>query len=300
MRVGVHHLFQQALVGPQVEADEVLVHAFDLESERRGEVLLVPEQHVDVLDETTVHLGRALPAADRLPQRGPEVEVVRDHCPVPVGRLHRLERNLRRRLRERGEDPAAVEPADALASEDPLPVDIAPPQLRHRRVPTIGAAHGTTHPEAPLGEVETVAYLPPDAVVGHPGQMCPLDAALIDQILDQAADGVVGERRHQCRPQPEAPLQAAGHVVLAASLPHRKRPRRRDPPLPRVESQHHLAQRDEIPAALTCRPDGKTAHAAVPVASRASRVISSNRPSRTSSDRTSQLPPHATTAGTAR
>ena len=153
-------------------------------------------------------------------------------------------------------------------------------------MPTIGAADGAAHPEAPLGEVEAVAHLPPDAVVGHPVELRPLDAALVDQVVDQPADGVVGERRHDRRPHPEAALQAAGDVVLAASLPRRgtSAPSRSAPRPGRVAASPRRARRD--PSGT--RPpasDGSRLMRLTPVASRASRVISSNRPSRTSSGR---------------
>ncbi len=67
--------------------------------------------------------------ADRLPQRGPVVEVVGDDRPVPASRLDRLEHDVGGRLRERREDAAAMEPARAVDTEDPLPVDVAGPHL---------------------------------------------------------------------------------------------------------------------------------------------------------------------------
>ena len=166
-------------------------------------------------------------------------------------------------------------------------------------MPAVGDADGAADAEAALGEVEPVAHLAPHAVVGDPAEMCPLDAALVDEVVDQPADGVVGERRHDRGAKTEAALEAAGDVVLAAPLPRLERARRLDPPLARVEAQHHLAERDEIEAALVGRAQGQE-RAHRPLTSRARRSISSNRPSRTSSGRTSQLPPHATTEGTAR
>ena len=218
---------------------------------------------------------------------------------MPARRLDRLERDVGGRLRERREDAAAVEPARAVDAEDPLPVDVAGTQLRGGGVPAVGDADRAAHAEPALGEVEPVPHLPADAVVRGPDHMRTLDAALVDQVLDQAADRVVGERRDDGRPEPEAPLEAAGDVVLAAPFPGTERARRRDPLLARVEPEHHLAERDEIEAALLGRPERQqSAHR--PLTARASRSISSNRPSRISSGRTIQLPPQATTDGTAR
>ena len=107
--------------------------------------------------------------------------------------------------------------------------------------------------EAAFGEVEPVAHLAPDAVVRKPAEVRLLDAALVDQILDQAADGVVGERGHDRRAQAEAALERAGDVVLAAALADVEAPGRRDAAVAGVEAQHDLAQRDEVPAALVSR-----------------------------------------------
>ena len=61
-------------------------------------------------------------------------------------------------------------------------------ELRDRGVAAIGAAERRAHAEAALGEVETVAHGAADAVVRHPAQVRLVDAALVDQVLDQAAD----------------------------------------------------------------------------------------------------------------
>ena len=46
-----------------------------------------------------------------------------------------------------------------------------------------------------------------------------VDAALVHQVFDQAADGVVGERGDDGGLEAEAAAQAAGDVVLAAAFP---------------------------------------------------------------------------------
>ena len=58
-------------------------------------------------------LGLLLPA-DGLPEAGAVVEVVRRHGAVFLRGLQRLDADLGRRLGERGEDSARVEPPDAL------------------------------------------------------------------------------------------------------------------------------------------------------------------------------------------
>src|SRR5581483_2510945 len=112
-----------------------------------------------------------------------------------------------------------------------------------------------------------VAHLAADAVVGTPQQARRLDAALEHEILDQPADRIVGERRHDSGAQPEAAAQPARDVVLASTLPGLERPRRGDATLARVEAEHHLAERDEVVAALLLR--AQLHHAAASTAARA-------------------------------
>ena len=109
-----------------------------------------------------------------------------------------------------------------------------------------------------------------------------VDASLQDQVLEQAADRVVGERRHDRGAQPEAATQPARDVVLAATLGDRERARGRDATVARVEAKHHLAERNEVVAAVLGRLDREEAHAATATdasstASRARRSISSKR-----------------------
>ena len=51
LRVPLEHLPEQSFVGGDVEVDEILVDSVQLVAEPGGEVLLVAEQDVDVLDE---------------------------------------------------------------------------------------------------------------------------------------------------------------------------------------------------------------------------------------------------------
>src|SRR5206468_2290612 len=126
-----------------------------------------------------------------------------------------LARGLHRFLRDRGsggrearEDAAGVEPARAVLAEDALPVDLAGLELARRAVRAIGAAERAADAEAALGEVEAVADAAADAVVGDPANVRLIDAALVEAVLDQPSDGIVGERRHHGGVEPEAALEA--------------------------------------------------------------------------------------------
>src|SRR5581483_9754765 len=119
-----------------------------------------------------------------------------------------------------------------------------------------------------------------------------------DEILDQPADRVIGERGDDAGAQSEAAAQTPRDVVLASALPRVEGTGGRDATVARIEAEHHLPERNEVVTALGART--KIDHAAVSTAARARRVISSKRPSRTSAVSQIQLPPQASTEGTAR
>ena len=78
-------------------------------------------------------------------------------------------------------------------------------------------------------------------------------AAGEDEVLQQPAHLVVGERGDHRGAQAEAAAQPAGHVVLAAAFPDVELPGGADPALARVQPQHHLTQRDGVVTALVRR-----------------------------------------------
>ena len=169
--------------------------------------------------------------------------------------LHGLAGYERRVFGQGGEYAAAMKPPRALLAEDLLPIDVARPELRHRGVAAVRASDRGARAETPLGEVQPVAHSPSHAVIFHPLHVRLVDAALIDQVLNQTAHGIVGERGHDRRLHSEAALQPAGDVVFAAAFPCLKSPRRVNSPVARVEPQHHFAERDQVPSAAIFRFD---------------------------------------------
>ena len=77
-----------------------------------------------------------------------------------------------------------------------------------------------------------------------------IDAALQDEVFDEAADGVVGERGGDGGAQAEAAAQAARHVVFAAALPHLKLARGVDAAFAGIEAEHDFAEAEAVPAAV--------------------------------------------------
>ena len=300
-----------------VERREGRVEPGNLVAEGRREVLFVAEKDVDERHERPVHLPGAGLAADSLPEAGAVVEVVaHDRCVAASGG-HRLGRDIRRGGGQRREDAAGVEPAGALPTEEGIPVDLARAQLAGRRVPPVRDPDRPAEAEAALGEVEPVADRAPDAVVGDPADVREVNPALEAEILDEPANRVVDERGDDRRPQAEAAPEGAGNVVFAASLPGAERARRVDALLARVEPQHHLAERDEIPAGGVTRLDHGQVHpgclrspARRPRSSRARRTSAaasvaisamlSHAPAATASGVASHVPPTATTDRRAR
>src|SRR5262245_66264566 len=124
--------------------------------------------------------------------------------------LHGLARDERRGFGQRAEDAAAMKPPRALFAEDLLPIDVARPELRHRGVTAVRASDRRARAETPLGEVQPVAHGPSHAVIFHPLYMRLVDPALIDQVLNQTAHGIVGERGHDRSLHSEAALKPAG------------------------------------------------------------------------------------------
>ena len=67
----------------------------------------------------------------------------------------------------------------------------------------VGDTDRPAQAEAALGEVQPVAHRSSDAVVGHPPDEGGVQAAGEDEVLDQVADLVVGQRRDNGAAQAE-------------------------------------------------------------------------------------------------
>ena len=193
---------------------------------------------------------------------------------MALRRGNRFDDDLRRRIGEGSEDPARVQPAHAQRAEEVLPVDVARPQLRGGRVTAIGHPDGAAHAETALGEVEPIAHRPADTVGRNPADEARVDASLEHEVLEQPADLVVGERRHDTGAEAETSPEPPGDVVLATAFPRLEPAGGTNPPLGRIEAEHDLAERDEVVAALVRGADREPAghSAASPASVAASRA----------------------------
>ncbi len=83
----------------------------------------------------------------------------------------------------------------------------------------VGATQRAHAPVAAFREVQPIAHLASDAVVVDPANVRLIDAALIDQVLDQTSHRIVSQRGNNRRVESEATFQSARDVVLAAAFP---------------------------------------------------------------------------------
>ena len=174
--------------------------------------------------------------------------------PCRVRRRDRLLDDVGCRLRERGEDPAGVEPAHAQLAEELLPVDVARPELRRRGVPAVGDAERAAYAEAAFGEVQAVAH------------RCARCRRTATQRMSDVSTPPCRMKSSTRRP---TSLSTSAVTTAVRRPKHRRNPRATlyspppsqtseragvaDPSLAGVESQHHFAECDEVEPALARR-----------------------------------------------
>src|SRR6266404_3444632 len=124
----------------------------------------------------------------------------------------------------------------------------------------VGASHRSPQSKAPLGKIQPIAGLPPHAIVPNPLDVRLVHTSLIDQVLDQPANGILRQCSHHSSIQTEAPLEAAGNVVFTAAFPHFEFSCMRDPVFSGVKAKHYLSQSNKVPAALRLVFKLKTVH----------------------------------------
>ena len=128
-------------------------------------------------------------------------------------------------------------------------------ELAGRGVAAIRNAHRAAHAEAALGEVESVAHGPADAVEWTPLDERSVHAALQNKIFDQPAHVIVGKRSADRRLQAEAAAQSARDVVFAAAFPDFEFARRAHAAFARIEPEHDFAESNQVVLARTGRFD---------------------------------------------
>src|SRR6266516_1739889 len=112
-----------------------------MEAEASGEILLVPDHHVNVLGNLLVDRLRAFLTANALPQGGAIVEVVGNDGPVLLGFLDAFNHQRWRGVAERGEDTAGVKPAHSQLAKDVVPIEVARLELARGGIAAVRNPH---------------------------------------------------------------------------------------------------------------------------------------------------------------
>src|SRR5208282_5745038 len=156
---------------------------------------------------------------------------------------------------ERAENAASVKPARAALPKDLVPINITRLQLRNGGVAAIVTSQGGAHAEAALGEIEAVASGVAYAIMLDPSDQRLVDAALVDEILKEPANGIIGEGGDDSGVQSETALESSSDVVFAAAFADFEGTRRGDTAVAWVKTEHDLAEADDVPAAIFLRFD---------------------------------------------
>lgn len=204
------------------------------------------DHDVDVGGEAVVEvLGGGEPAAF-LPEGGAVVEVVGDGDAVAFGGFAGFDGEFGGAFGEAGEDAAGVEPFAAGGGEEGVPVDITGLHLGGGAVAAVDAAFGTSDAEAALGEVDGVADALAHAVVRDPLDVGGIEAALEDEVFDEAANFVVCEGGQYACGMAEAAAEAAGDVVFAAAFPGGELAGGANAAFTGVETEEHFTEGEEV------------------------------------------------------
>src|ERR1700674_5459555 len=99
-----------------------------------------------------------------------------------------------------------MKPTLNLLSKNLSPIDLARLQLGDRGMPAIVTSQCCTPAEAAPRKIKAVARRTAHAIVFHPAHQRLVHAALVNEILQEPPDRVIGERRDDRGVQAEATL----------------------------------------------------------------------------------------------
>jgi uncharacterized membrane protein YgdD (TMEM256/DUF423 family) len=244
----VHHGFEAG----GLDVGEVFIKAFDGETEAGGEVFFIAYHDVDALGNAAVDFLGAFLAADAFPEAGAVVEVVADDGAVAFGGFDGFDNDFWCGVAESSEDAAGMEPADAECPEDVVPIKVSGLELTSSGVAAVWDADSTADAESSFGEVKAVAHGASDAVVRDPFDEAGVDAALEDEVFDQAANGVIRKGGGDGGAEAEAAAEAAGDVVLSAAFPSGELSGDADAALARVKAEHDFSEGEAVVGAGVC------------------------------------------------
>src|SRR5713226_7656813 len=134
-----------------------------------------------------------------------------------------------------------MKPARALLAKNLIPIDVAGLQLRDCRVPAIVTSERCTHPEAAFRKIEAVTRRAAHPIVFHPAHQRLVHTALVNEILKELPNRVIGECRDYRGVQAETSFQPARDVIFSSALADLEGSRRRNTPLAWIQPHHDLA-----------------------------------------------------------
>ncbi len=146
-----------------------------------------------------------------------------------------------------------MQPSYAQLAKDIVKIKILGRGLGDGGVGAVRAADGAADAEAALGKVDAVAADPADAVGLFPVDEVGVHAPLLDEVLHQPADLVVGKGGDHGGVHAEALVQAADDVIFAAALPGAEGAGGTDTALAGIEAQHDLAKAYGVKLAVFSR-----------------------------------------------
>ncbi len=138
---------------------------------------------------------------------------------MAFGGLTGFDGEFSRAFGEASKDAAGVQPLATGGGEEGIPVEIAGLELGSRAVTPVDTAFGPANAEAAFCEVDGIAHAFAHAIIGHPFDVGGVQAALKDEVFNQAADLVVGKGGQDTGGVAEAAAESAGDVVFAAAFP---------------------------------------------------------------------------------
>lgn len=240
-------LFDHLLEVRDVDSGDVLlVDTFDFEAKACGEVFLVADHDINILGDHAIHFLALWESADRLPKRGPVVEVVGNDGAVFLGDLAGLDSEFCVAFRKSGENPTGVKPADSESAEDVLEIEVIDGELTGGGVTTIRSAFCRTDSEATLGEVESITSSDTEAIEVSPLDELGIDSTLKNKVFEEASDFVINESGEDGSALTEAAAESTGDVVFATAFPGLKLPGGADAAIAGIETEHNFTHRDNV------------------------------------------------------
>src|SRR5260221_1477823 len=143
-----------------------------------------------------------------------------------------------------------MKPPAAILEKGEVPVYVARFELRDRGMPAVRAAYRRPQSKSSLGKIQSISGLSSYSIVRNPLGAGLVDTSLIDQVLDEPANGVINQCCDYRGIQPKAPFETTCNIVFAAAFPHPKFPRMRNPGFSGIKTKHHFSQGNQVPTAL--------------------------------------------------